>query len=77
MASSIRLLGFSGSLRKKSYNTAALMVARASAPEGVAFDTFDLNGIPLYNEDVKAQGMPEVVVSLRETMAPDDVRMVT
>ncbi len=76
MASSVRLLGISGSLRKKSYNTAALMAARALAPEGVQFETFELGSIPLYNEDVKAQGMPEAVVSLREKIAAADGLMI-
>jgi chromate reductase len=72
MAAAIRLLGISGSLRKKSYNTAALMAARSLAPEGVEFDTFDLSDIPLYNEDVKAQGFPEPVARLRKSIAAAD-----
>lgn len=76
MASSIKLLGISGSLRKKSFNTGALMAAQALAPEGVVFDTFDLSHIPLYNDDVRVQGYPEAVASLREKIAAADGLMI-
>jgi chromate reductase len=76
MASPIRLLGISGSLRKKSYNTAALMAAQSLVPDGETFDTFELGGIPLYNEDIRAQGWPEIVVSLREKIAAADGLMI-
>jgi hypothetical protein len=35
----IRVLGISGSLRKGSYNTAALRAAQELAPEGMIIDT--------------------------------------
>lgn len=39
MKSETRILGISGSLRHKSYNTAALRAAVGLAPEGVAIET--------------------------------------
>jgi chromate reductase len=72
MASTTRLLGISGSLRRKSYNTAALRVAMSLAPEGVFFDTFDLGSLPLYNDDVRVEGYPPPVASLRELIAAAD-----
>ena len=47
MAETITILGIAGSLRKGSYNRAALRAAQQLAPEGVALETFDLGGIPL------------------------------
>jgi chromate reductase len=47
-----RVLGFAGSLRKDSYNRALLRAARElAAAEGVDVDIFELDGIPLYNQD--------------------------
>lgn len=78
MATAIKLLGISGSLRKKSYNTAALRAAQTLLPDGVVLDIFDIAGIPLYNEDVNAQGFPEVVARLRHSIAAaDGVLLVT
>ena len=46
-----RILGISGSLRRESYNSAALRAAAVLAPEGAAVETFGLDGIPLFNQD--------------------------
>jgi chromate reductase, NAD(P)H dehydrogenase (quinone) len=72
MASTLRLLGISGSLRKKSYNTAALHVAMSLAPEHVVFDSFDLGSLPLYNDDVRVEGYPPPVARFRELIAAAD-----
>ncbi|MBV8096661.1 MAG: NAD(P)H-dependent oxidoreductase, partial [Acetobacteraceae bacterium] len=53
-----KVLGISGSLRRGSYNTAALRAALSEAPDGVIIETFDISPIPLYNEDVRAEGFP-------------------
>ncbi|MEJ2637516.1 MAG: NAD(P)H-dependent oxidoreductase [Calditrichia bacterium] len=54
----IKILGFAGSLRKGSFNRALLRVALEAAPENVEIDTFDIAPIPLFNEDVRLQGVP-------------------
>ena len=46
-----RILGISGSLRRESYNSAALRAAVGLAPEGAAVETFALDGMPLFNQD--------------------------
>jgi chromate reductase, NAD(P)H dehydrogenase (quinone) len=71
-AKTLKVLGISGSLRKSSYNTAALRVAQTLAPEGVRIEIFDLAPLPLYNEDVKAQGFPPVVQELRDKIKAAD-----
>lgn len=68
----IRLLGISGSLRQGSYNSAALKAAAGLVPAGTSLEIFDISGIPLYNEDVKAQGFPEPVQRLRDKIAAAD-----
>jgi chromate reductase, NAD(P)H dehydrogenase (quinone) len=71
-AKTLKVLGISGSLRKSSYNTAALRVAQTLAPDGVRIEIFDLAPLPLYNEDVKAQGFPPVVQELRDKIKAAD-----
>jgi chromate reductase len=73
---SIHVLGFSGSLRAGSYNTALLHTARELAPQGMEIETFDLSGIPLYNADVEKQGMPPAVAAFRERLAAADALLI-
>jgi chromate reductase len=67
-----RILGISGSLRERSYNTALLRAAAELAPEGVEIEGFDLREIPLYDADVEATGDPEPVAKLRAAVAEAD-----
>jgi chromate reductase len=68
----LRVLGISGSLRRASYNTAALRAAQALAPAGMAIEIFDLSEIPLYNDDIRAVGYPPSVQRFRERIAAAD-----
>ncbi len=73
-----RILGISGSLRRGSFNSAALRAAKELVPVGMSIDTFDISPIPLYNEDVKAQGFPAPVEDLRRRVKDaDGVLLVT
>ena len=47
----LRVLGISGSLRKGSFNTAALRAALELAPAGVVIDEAEIGDLPLYNDD--------------------------
>jgi chromate reductase len=51
MSSQVRILGIAGSLRRGSYNQAALRAATLLVPENSEIDPFRLDGIPLFNED--------------------------
>lgn len=51
MPSTIHLLGFAGSLRKNSYNRAALKVAQELVPEGAELEIITLDDLPLFNQD--------------------------
>ena len=74
----VRIFGMSGSLRKASYNSAALRAAAALVPQGASLEIFDLSPIPLYNDDVRAAGYPPVVQDFRGKIeAADAILFVT
>jgi chromate reductase, NAD(P)H dehydrogenase (quinone) len=61
-----KILGISGSLRSRSYNTALLNAAARSMPDGAELDIGSIRGIPLYDADVEASlGIPEAVQALK------------
>ena len=62
---SISVLGICGSLRKGSYNMAALRAAIALKTAGMNVTVADISEIPLYNEDVREKGFPPPVEMLR------------
>src|SRR6202166_2424505 len=68
----ITIVGICGSLRKASYNTAALRVAIAQKPAGMNVTVADISQIPPYNEDVRAEGFPPSVETLRRQIAGAD-----
>jgi chromate reductase len=68
----LKILGIAGSLRRGSFNTAALRAAQELAPAGMTIDIFDIAPIPLYNEDVKVLGLPPVVADLRARIKTAD-----
>src|ERR1700754_2902589 len=75
--STIRVLGISGSLRKASYNTAALRAAIELAPPGMEIEVYKgLGNLPLYNEDVRTQGFPPVVQDLRDRIKAADALLI-
>ena len=61
----IRILGIAGSLRRKSYNRAALRAAQQLAPEDAVIDIFELDGIPVFSEDDERQP-PVKIVELKK-----------
>ena len=72
MARVVKTLGISGSLRKGSFNSAALRAARELLPDGMTLEIADISEIPLYNDDVRAAGYPPVVQRFREQIAAAD-----
>src|SRR5712671_831776 len=63
-----KVLGISGSLRRGSYNSALLRAAVRLMPEGAMLEVASLRGIPLYDGDVEAQGIPAAVSQLKEAI---------
>jgi chromate reductase, NAD(P)H dehydrogenase (quinone) len=68
----VRVLGICGSLRKSSYNRAALRAASELLPDGMSLILAEIADIPLYNEDVRQAGFPPPVQRLREAIAAAD-----
>ena len=52
MDDTIRIFGFAGSLRRDSYNKALLRAALELVPDDAELETFDLEGIPPFNQDL-------------------------
>lgn len=72
----VRVLGIPGSLRSESYNRALLRTAQELAPSRVEIATFDLHEIPPYDADVEAEGDPEPVVALKESIQQADALLI-
>jgi chromate reductase, NAD(P)H dehydrogenase (quinone) len=68
MASTVHMLAFAGSLRRHSYNRAALTVARSLLPADAAMEIVTLDDIPLYNEDLE-QDEPQAVRAFKERIS--------
>jgi chromate reductase len=71
-ARAVSVLGISGSLRKASFNLAALRTAIELKPPGMEVTIADISQIPLYNEDVRAMGFPPPVETLRRQIKAAD-----
>jgi chromate reductase len=66
-----KILGICGSLRKASFNRSALNAARKLVPPGTSLETFELEGIPVFNQD-NEQSPPPRVVELKEKVRAAD-----
>jgi chromate reductase len=74
---SLVVCGIAGSLRRGSYNQALLRAAGELAPPGMELRVFDrLAEIPLFSEDVEAEGDPEPVQALKRAIAEADALLV-
>jgi chromate reductase, NAD(P)H dehydrogenase (quinone) len=75
----IKVLAFSGSLRKESYNRKVLQEAKKFALEaGADVEEIDLKelNLPVYDEDIEDFGFPEQVVKFREAIQGADMIMI-
>jgi chromate reductase, NAD(P)H dehydrogenase (quinone) len=71
MGTPIRILGIAGSLRRESYNRAALRAATQLVPESATIDIFELDGIPGFNQD-EEQNPPAKVAELKKRIREAD-----
>jgi len=67
----IRILGIAGSLRRDSFNRAALRACRGLLPENAALDLFEIDGIPGFNQDDE-RNPPAKVVELKKGIREAD-----
>ena len=71
------ILGLAGSLRKESFNRSLLRAARELVPQGARLDTFELDGIPLFNQDEESNPHPKVAELKQRVRAADAILFVT
>ena len=77
MSGPIKILGIVGSLRRGSYNRMALRAAQQLVPKDAVLETFDLDGIPGFNQD-EEQHPPAKVAELKaKVRAADAILIVT
>ena len=77
MTDPVKILGIAGSLRKTSYNKGALRAAQQLCPEGATLETFDLEGIPVFNEDEDRNPPPRVTEFKQKIRAADAILICT
>lgn len=68
----LRILGVCGSLRKASYNMAALRACNELMPAGMAMTIAQIGDLPLYNQDLFDAGIPESVKRFAAEIADAD-----
>lgn len=73
----IRILGFAGSLRKGSYNRAILRAAVELTPDDADLETFDLEGIGPFNQDLERDPPAKVVEFKSRIRAADALLIAT
>jgi chromate reductase, NAD(P)H dehydrogenase (quinone) len=72
----LRVLGFAGSLRARSYNSALLRSAQELAPAGMVIEIYESIELPLFNADIEAQGDPAPVAAFKMAIREADAIMV-
>jgi len=75
MSKLVRILGIAGSLRRESYNRAALREATKLLPDDATLDIFELDGIPGFNQD-EEQNPPAKVVELKKRVRESDAILI-
>jgi hypothetical protein len=71
----VRILGIPGSLRKASFNRAALRAAEELVPADASLEIFDLEGIPPFSEDDE-RALPTRVVELKARIREADAILI-
>jgi len=73
----IVILGIAGSLRKESYNRSLLRAAQELTPEGARIETFEIDGLPAFNQDEETDPHPRVAELKQRVRAADAILLVT
>ena len=74
--SDLRIVAIPGSLRKASFNRGLLVAAQEILSGRAEVELVSLADIPLYNDDVRALGYHEPVVSLRDAVERADALLI-
>src|SRR5215216_2627000 len=75
MSKDIRILGIAGSLRRDSYNRAALRAATELTPAGATLDVFEIDGLPGFSQD-EEQNPPAKIVELKQRIREADAILI-
>jgi chromate reductase len=75
MSKPIRILGIAGSLRRESYNRAALRAAAQLVPRDASLDIFELDGIPGFNQDDE-KNPPAKILELKNRIREADAILI-
>lgn len=73
----MKILAIPGSLRDGSYNRLLIHAAEELAPEGVEIQIFEIDELPLYNQDEDTPDEPESVAALREQIRDADALLLS
>lgn len=73
----IHIIGFTGSLRRNSYNRAALRAAKELLPEGADLEIVDLSPLPFYNEEFEVEGMPQAIIDFKRKLSAADAILIS
>ncbi len=73
--SELKILGFAGSLRVGSYNKALLRATIDLLPEDVTLEIFEIDGIPLFNQDIE-KDMPTKVREFKSKIREADAILI-
>jgi chromate reductase len=71
----LRILAFAGSLRRGSYNKALVRAAVELAPENMAIEVYDLEGIPPFNQEFESDP-PQLVKEFKEKIKNADALLI-
>jgi chromate reductase, NAD(P)H dehydrogenase (quinone) len=75
MADEVKILGIAGSLRKQSYNRSSLRAAVELVPAGITVETFELAGIPPFNQDEEREP-PAAVRQFKSAISSADAILI-
>lgn len=75
MNNNLKVLGFAGSLRVGSYNKSLLRTAADLMPEDVNLEIFDIDGIPVFNQDIE-NDMPKKVQDFKSKIREADAILI-
>ncbi len=73
----LTILGIAGSLRRDSYNRAALRAAQELAPEGSRIEIFEIDGLPGFSQDDEGQPPTKVTEMKQRIRSSDAILLVT
>lgn len=76
MNSPLTVLGIAGSLRQGSYNRLTLLAAEKLLPAGAKIEIFDLNEIPLFNQD-EEKSPPASVTKFKQRIRAADAILIS